>query len=577
MGEIRLLFLGDIVGKPGRDLIRKGLGSLIDHYEVDLVVANAENAAAGRGVTREIGDQLLNWGVDVMTSGNHIWAQREAIDYIGAESRLLRPANFPNGVPGNGSYLARTAQGRPVGVINLMGRVFMQELDNPFQRVLEEIEALRPRTRVILVDFHAEATSEKIAMGWYLDGRVTAVIGTHTHVQTADEQILPGGTAYLTDVGHDGPARQRHRRGESGRHRQVRAWHAREDGNRDRQSASERHPDRCGRGDGQGACQCSASASPLQNLNMSSLFDLPFEEPEPDRADDRGRRRTILTVSDLTANIRNVLENTFSGVWVEAEISNCRLWNTGHLYFTLKDPGAQIKAVMFRSDVRSLKFKPEDGLHVVVRGRLSVYDPKGEYQLVCDRMEPHGLGALQLAFDQLKRRLQAEGLFDAARKRALPALPRKIGIVTSLDGAAIRDIVNVLGRRYPNAHLVIRPDTRAGRRGRAPTSREAFARSSRCAASMSSSWDVAADRSKTCGPSMKKSLRGPSSRRRYRSLRPSATRSTSLSPTLPPTSRAPTPSAAAEIVVARKEDFCAHIERLERSADGKHTRDRSQG
>jgi hypothetical protein len=205
VSEIRLLFLGDIVGKPGRELVRKGLTSLREHYNVDLVIANAENAAAGRGITRELGDQLLDWGVDVMTSGNHIWAQREAIDYIGAEARLLRPANFPAGVPGQGSYLARTAEGRPVGVINVMGRVFMQELDNPFQRVLEEIDTFRSRTRVIFVDFHAEATSEKIAMGWHLDGKVTAVVGTHTHVQTADEQILPGGTAYLTDVGMTGP------------------------------------------------------------------------------------------------------------------------------------------------------------------------------------------------------------------------------------------------------------------------------------------------------------------------------------------------------------------------------------
>jgi metallophosphoesterase (TIGR00282 family) len=205
VGEIRLLFVGDIVGKPGRELIRKGLASLIEHYNVDLVIANAENAAAGRGITRELGDQLLSYGIDVMTSGNHIWAQREAIDYIGAEARLLRPANFPAGVPGNGSYLARTAEGRPVGVINVMGRVFMQELDNPFTRVLEEIDALQGRTRIIFVDFHAEATSEKMAMGWYLDGKVTAVIGTHTHVQTADDQILPGGTAYLTDVGMTGP------------------------------------------------------------------------------------------------------------------------------------------------------------------------------------------------------------------------------------------------------------------------------------------------------------------------------------------------------------------------------------
>ena len=205
VSEIRLLFLGDIVGRPGRELVRKGLPSLIEHHTIDLVIANAENAAAGRGVTREIGDSLLGWGVDVMTSGNHIWAQRETADYIGTEARLLRPANYPAGVPGNGSYLARTEAGRPVGVINVMGRVFMQNLDDPFTRVLEEIERLRGRTRVILVDFHAEATSEKVAMGWHLDGKVTAVIGTHTHVQTADQQILPGGTAYLTDAGMTGP------------------------------------------------------------------------------------------------------------------------------------------------------------------------------------------------------------------------------------------------------------------------------------------------------------------------------------------------------------------------------------
>jgi metallophosphoesterase (TIGR00282 family) len=205
VAELQLLFLGDIVGRPGRELIRRGLASLIERYNVDLVIANAENAAAGRGITREIGDALLGWGIDVMTSGNHIWAQRETADYIGAEARLLRPANFPSGVPGHGSYVARTGGGRPVGVINVMGRVFMQSIDDPFTRVTEEIDAMRGRTRVILVDFHAEATSEKVAMGWHLDGKVTAVIGTHTHVQTADEQILPGGTAYLTDAGMTGP------------------------------------------------------------------------------------------------------------------------------------------------------------------------------------------------------------------------------------------------------------------------------------------------------------------------------------------------------------------------------------
>jgi len=202
---LRILFIGDIVGRPGRELVRQGLGGLVDHHAIDLVIANAENAAAGFGITREIGDQLLEWGVDVMTSGNHIWDKKEALDYIGTESRLLRPANYPAGAPGNGSYLARSKDGQTVAVINVMGRVFMPLLDDPFAIVLKEIEALKSRARIIFVDFHAEATSEKIAMGWHLDGKVTAVVGTHTHVQTADERVLPKGTAYLTDVGMTGP------------------------------------------------------------------------------------------------------------------------------------------------------------------------------------------------------------------------------------------------------------------------------------------------------------------------------------------------------------------------------------
>jgi metallophosphoesterase (TIGR00282 family) len=202
---VRILFIGDIVGRPGRVLVRDHLQALVDHHQVDLVIANAENAAAGFGITREIGDQLLDYGVEVMTSGNHIWDKKEALSYIGAEARLLRPANYPAGAPGNGSYLARTRDGRSVGVVNVMGRVFMLNIDDPFAVVLREIEALKPRTRVVFVDFHAEATSEKMAMGWHLDGKVTAVVGTHTHVQTADERILPKGTAFLTDVGMTGP------------------------------------------------------------------------------------------------------------------------------------------------------------------------------------------------------------------------------------------------------------------------------------------------------------------------------------------------------------------------------------
>jgi len=202
---MNILFIGDIIGKPGRELIRKGLQGLVARHEVDLVIANAENSAAGFGITKDIGQALLDWGVDVMTSGNHIWDKREAIEYIAREPRLLRPANYPAGVPGRGSCIAQTGDGREVGIVNVMGRVFMLNIDDPFAVVLREIEALRHRTKIVIVDFHAEATSEKVAMGWHLDGKATLVVGTHTHVQTADERILPQGTAYLTDAGMTGP------------------------------------------------------------------------------------------------------------------------------------------------------------------------------------------------------------------------------------------------------------------------------------------------------------------------------------------------------------------------------------
>src|SRR5688572_28387612 len=202
---MKLLFIGDVVGRPGRELLRRGLRQLVEHHAADLVIANVENSAAGFGITKDIGDTFLQWGVEVMTSGNHIWDKKEALDYIATERRLLRPANYPPGVPGRGSYVAQTSDGRAVGVVNVMGRVFMTPIDDPFQIVLREIEALRVKTRIIVVDFHAEATSEKVAMGWHLDGKATLVVGTHTHVQTADERILPKGTAYLTDAGMTGP------------------------------------------------------------------------------------------------------------------------------------------------------------------------------------------------------------------------------------------------------------------------------------------------------------------------------------------------------------------------------------
>jgi exodeoxyribonuclease VII large subunit len=202
---------------------------------------------------------------------------------------------------------------------------------------------------------------------------------------------------------------------------------------------------------------------------MSDLFDSPFEDDEDEAAElntARGpapgaRERHIYSVGELTQDIRALLEGRFAQIWVEGEISNCKVWNTGHMYFTLKDGSAQgmaqIRGVMFRSALRYLRFKPADGLHVVARGQVGVYEPKGEYQIVCEHMEPQGLGALQLAFEQLKKKLQAQGMFDPARKRPLPALPRRIGIVTSLDGAALRDMLKVLKRRAPHTSVLIRP------------------------------------------------------------------------------------------------------------------------
>ena len=202
---MKILFIGDIVGKPGRTAVKEGLPGLINKLKIDFVIANAENAAGGFGITKAIGEELFSLGIDVLTSGNHIWDKKEAVTYISKENRLLRPANYPGEVPGAGSIVMNTSAGEKIAVLNLSGRVFMQPLDCPFQAAKKELPALKEQTKVIIVDFHAEATSEKSAIGWFLDGEVSAVVGSHTHVQTADEKILPKGSAFITDVGMTGP------------------------------------------------------------------------------------------------------------------------------------------------------------------------------------------------------------------------------------------------------------------------------------------------------------------------------------------------------------------------------------
>jgi len=202
---LNVLFLGDVVGRPGRAAVCSRLSELVRQHEIDFTIANAENAAGGLGLTASTAEELLDAGVDVLTTGNHIWRHREMADYLETEHRVLRPANFPPGAPGRGADVYMTAHSGPVGVLCVIGRVFMEPLDCPFRSADREIQALRGKTSTIVVDVHAEATSEKIAMGRYLDSRVSAVIGTHTHVQTADERTLAGGTAYITDVGMSGP------------------------------------------------------------------------------------------------------------------------------------------------------------------------------------------------------------------------------------------------------------------------------------------------------------------------------------------------------------------------------------
>jgi len=202
---MRILFIGDIVGKAGRKAIHEILEKVISDRGIEFTIANVENAAGGMGITPTIAIEILDQGVDVLTSGNHIWAKKEIFPFLNEENRILRPANYPTQVPGRGTGIFQSNNGQKIGVLNLEGRVFMKNLDCPFRIGEKEVDLLRKQTNIIIVDFHAEATSEKIAMGWFLNGRVSAVLGTHTHVQTSDEKILDEGTAYITDVGMTGP------------------------------------------------------------------------------------------------------------------------------------------------------------------------------------------------------------------------------------------------------------------------------------------------------------------------------------------------------------------------------------
>jgi len=202
---VKILFIGDIVGEPGRKAVHSILPRLRDEHALDFVIANGENSAGGNGITPQIAGELFSSGVDVITSGDHLWDQKTVVDLLEREPRFLRPLNYPTTVPGHGAHVFQVRKLPPVGVMNVQGRVFMPPMDNPFTSADDAVGRLREKTKIIFVDFHGEATSEKIAFGRFLDGRVSAVVGTHTHVQTADEQILANGTAYLSDAGFTGP------------------------------------------------------------------------------------------------------------------------------------------------------------------------------------------------------------------------------------------------------------------------------------------------------------------------------------------------------------------------------------
>ena len=202
---MRVLFIGDIVGSPGRQIVHDRLADIVAQQKIDLVIANGENSASGFGITPRLAEELLKTDIAVLTGGNHSWDRKEILEYLPHEPRLLRPANFPNGSPGSGLYVGTAKNGVKYAVLNLQGRVFLPAIDDPFRKADSLLADLPADVAFVFVDMHAETTSEKIALGWYLDGRVTAIVGTHTHVATADEHVLPGGTAFITDVGMTGP------------------------------------------------------------------------------------------------------------------------------------------------------------------------------------------------------------------------------------------------------------------------------------------------------------------------------------------------------------------------------------
>jgi exodeoxyribonuclease VII large subunit len=436
METIKVLVIGDTVGKPGRQACQRLIPKLKDKYGIDFVVVNGENIASGSSITRDSVDEVFSSGVDVMTSGDHIFRKKEAAAIAEENHHILRPLNYPKEVPGHGFVVATTLGGIKVAVVNLLGRVFLQTVDCPFQSIETALKTIKSQTKVILVDFHAEATSEKVAMGWFLDGQVSAIYGTHTHIQTADETILPKGTAYMTDLGMSGP------------YRSVIG--------RDIDQVLFRFRTQMP-GPMEVATEDARLSGALIEINIETGKAKSIKSLTEPAELNRETTQKIYTVSELTRGIRSLLESEFPAIWVEGEISNFKHHSSGHMYFTLKDEAAQISAVFFARANQFLKFDLENGQKVIAIGRISVYDQRGQYQIYVQRLEPKGIGALQLQFLQLKERLEKEGLFSEERKKPVPLYPKRIGLVTSPTGAAIQDMLKIFKARKYGLQLFLVP------------------------------------------------------------------------------------------------------------------------
>ncbi len=449
----------------GRFAVSQALPYLVKQHDLHCVITNAENIAGGSGLTPQLYDKLRRYGVDLVTMGDHIYRRQEIIPLLEKSDRIVRPANLAPAAVGRTVAIYETRPGPKVAVVSLLGRLFMKTMsDCPFRAADQVLSQLPRDVKIVVVDMHAEATSEKIAMGWHLDGRVSVVFGTHTHVATADECILPHGTAYNHRRGHDRPVRL----GARSAQRPRRAHHDHQPAlplrRGHRRSASLRRAGQCRfrqrAGHAHRAGMRRSRQWPAQRARHGArLMAGPRPIFDPDRM--KGGAATpalpkTLTPSQLNAFVKRVLGDHLPGtIHLVGEISNLARPASGHVYLTLKDERSEVRCVMWRSAAQTLKFQLNDGQEVIATGFVDVYEPRGQLQFYAQKIEPRGVGSLELAFRQLRDRLAKEGLFEPGHKKPIPRFPRRLAIVTSATGAALHDILQTLRRRYPCVDVLI--------------------------------------------------------------------------------------------------------------------------